>query len=166
MGGKERSFAKMVVLAAALCLAASLVALPGCLRASGTKIPAWEVHVTEDSFEEHLAGSAWQDAEDGAHVLRFFADGTYAEEGGEGLLPDASAGAAWEVLYCSADGYTDWANVSQEQAEGRYAYRLVFRTGPNASGQIARLTIDWEGDDLILDGWRFTPRDLAGGEEG
>ena len=166
MGWMRRCFAKAITAALlSLCCAACMGVFAGCIPTSGTKIPAWEVHVTEDSIEEHLSSYAWRDADDPAHVLRFFADGTYIEEGGEAaMLPEASQGATWEVLYCSADGYTNWQNVSQEQAEGVYAYRVVFRVAPGASGQIARLTVGWEGSALLLEGHLFAEESLAEGE--
>ena len=161
MAKRARVGRRMTVLLLILAGVVFACGLSGCIVPSGHKIPAWEIHVTEDNIEEHLWSYAWHDAADDTHVLLFREDGTYEEQGGNPkLLPDPASGTTWEALYCDADGYANWQNLSQEQAEGVFTYRLVFRTGPKTLDQVARMVVEWDGWDLLLDGARFTPADL------
>lgn len=163
MERRKRIGTRMVAAIAALTCAFAVLALSGCLKVVEHKIPAWEVHGEEDRCEEHLAMYAWHDAEDIAHVLRFYADGTYAEEGGPAVLPEASRGAVWQVLYSDADGYDDWNGWEREEAEKVFAYRVVMKAERVAGIEYKWVySLDWDGADLILGGMRFIPEDLSG----
>ena len=172
MKRQVHKLSKAVAAALALACAFAVLLLAGCLSPVGDKLPAWIIHVTEDQAEEHLAGNVWRETAYGTHMIRFFADGTWEEKGGSAkVLPEAEPGATWQVLFCDAEGWTNWSGVSVEDAEGVFAYRLVIKGLSDAAGKTRVLTLAFEdaspmpeeadvttllfGDVLLLDGNRF-----------